>query len=44
MMGHCFREALTRMLRASGCDKHVIKAAQYFRRPSCDEIKDQDKP
>eukprot|EP00435_Cladocopium_sp_Y103_P066563 s466_g28.t2 len=44
MMGHCSREALTRMLRASGCDKHVIKAAQYFRCPSCDEIKNQDKP
>ena len=27
------------MLRALGCDKHVIRAAQYFRCPSCDETK-----
>eukprot|EP00435_Cladocopium_sp_Y103_P018811 s2728_g4.t1 len=44
MMGHCSKEALIRMLRASGCDKHVIKAAQYFRCPSCDEIKKQEQP
>ena len=44
MMGHCSREALIRMLRASGCDKRVIKAAQFFRCPSCEEIKDREQP
>ena len=44
MMGHCSREALIRMLRASGCDKKVIKAAQFFRCPSCDEIRDKEQP
>ena len=39
MMGHCSREALIRMLRASQCDKKVIKAAQYFRCPSCDVMR-----
>ena len=44
MMGHCSTEALIRMLRASGCDRRVIQAARYFRCPSCDEIKNQDRP
>ena len=44
MMGHCSREALIRMLRASGYDKKVIKAAQFFRCPSCDEIRDKEQP
>ena len=44
MMGHCSSEALIRMLRASGCDRRVIQAARYFRCPSCDEIKNQDRP